>query len=223
MRTKLFFRALAAMFAGLILMGLMLFLPAGTLIFPGAWRLLVALFIPMLILGAVLLAKSPELLKKRLSHKETQSAQKRVVGFSGLMFVAGFIAAGLDFRFGWTQIPQWLSWAGTGIFLLGYGMYAEVMRENAYLSRTIEVQQGQMVIDTGLYSIVRHPMYSATVLMFLSMPVVLGSLISLICLLPYPLLITARIQNEEAVLEAGLEGYAEYKQSVKHRLIPFIF
>ena len=223
MRTKLLFRALAAMLAGLILMGLMLFLPAGTIAFPGAWRLLGALFIPMLILGVFLLTKSPELLKKRLSHKENQSTQKRVVGLSGLLFAAGFIAAGLDFRFNWTQLPQWLSWAATGVFLLGYGMYAEVMRENAYLSRTIEVQQGQKVIDTGLYSIVRHPMYSATVLMFLSMPVVLGSLISLICLLPYPLLIAARIRNEEAVLEAGLEGYAEYKQRVKHRLIPFIF
>ena len=223
MKTKLLFRALAAMLAGLILMGLMLFLPAGTIAFPGAWRLLGALFIPMLILGVFLLTKSPELLKKRLSHKENQSTQKRVVGLSGLLFAAGFIAAGLDFRFNWTQLPQWLSWAATGVFLLGYGMYAEVMRENAYLSRTIEVQQGQKVIDTGLYSIVRHPMYSATVLMFLSMPVVLGSLISLICLLPYPLLIAARIRNEEAVLEAGLEGYAEYKQRVKHRLIPFIF
>lgn len=223
MRTKLLFRALAAMLAGLILMGLMLFLPAGTIAFPGAWRLLGALFIPMLILGVFLLTKSPELLKKRLSHKENQSTQKRVVGLSGLLFAAGFIAAGLDFRFNWTQLPQWLSWAATGVFLLGYGMYAEVMRENAYLSRTIEVQQGQKVIDTGLYSIVRHPMYSATVLMFLSMPMVLGSLISLICLLPYPLLIAARIRNEEAVLEAGLEGYAEYKQRVKHRLIPFIF
>ncbi len=223
MKIKLFFRALAAMLAGLILMGLMLFLPAGTIAFPGAWRLLGALFIPMLLLGAVLLVKSPGLLEKRLAHKEEQSAQRRVVGLSGLMFAISFVTAGLDFRFNWTQLPGWLSAAATVAFLLGYGMYAEVMRENAYLSRTVEVQKGQKLIATGLYSIVRHPMYSATVLMFLAMPVVLGSAISFVCLLPYPVLIAVRIKNEEAVLEAGLEGYSDYKRRVKYRMIPFVY
>ena len=223
MKTMLFFRASAALLAGLILMGLLLFLPAGTFAFPGAWKLLGALFIPMLAMGAVMLAKTPELLKKRLENKEKQSAQKLVVKLSGLMFVLSFVLAGLDFRFGWTQLPDWLSWTAAGIFLLGYGMYAEVLRENAYLSRVIEIQENQKVIDTGLYGIVRHPMYSATVLMFLGMPVILGSFVSLICMLPYPLLIAARIRNEEAVLEAGLQGYTEYKQRVKYRLIPFIY
>lgn len=223
MKTKLFFRAALALLAGLILMGLMLFLPAGTFSFPGAWRLLGALFIPMLAMGAVMLLKAPALLKKRLANKEEQSTQKVVVKLTGLMFVLSFVLAGLDFRFGWTQLPGWLSWTAAGIFLLGYGIYAEVLRENAYLSRTIEVQENQKLIDTGLYGVVRHPMYSATVLMFLGMPVVLGSLISLICMLPYPLLIAVRIKNEETVLEEGLEGYSEYKQRVKYRLLPFIY
>lgn len=223
MKIKLFFRAITAMLTGLILMGLMLFLPAGTIAFPGAWRLLGALFIPMLLLVAVLLVKSPGLLEKRLAHKEEQSAQRRVVGLSGLMFSISFVTAGLDFRFSWTQLPEWLSAAATAVFLLGYGMYVEVMRENAYLSRTVEVQQGQKLIDTGLYSIVRHPMYSATVLMFLAMPMALGSAISFILLLPYPVLIAARIKNEEAVLEDGLGGYSDYKRRVKYRVIPFVY
>ena len=223
MKIKLFFRAITAMLTGLILMGLMLFLPAGTIAFPGAWRLLGALFIPMLLLVAVLLVKSPGLLEKRLAHKEEQSAQRRVVGLSGLMFSISFVTAGLDFRFSWTQLPEWLSAAATAVFLLGYGMYVEVMRENAYLSRTVEVQQGQKLIDTGLYSIVRHPMYSATVLMFLAMPMALGSAISFILLLPYPVLIAARIKNEEAVLEDGLRGYSDYKRRVKYRVIPFVY
>lgn len=223
MRIKLFCRAATAMLTGLILIGLMLFLPAGTFAFPGAWRLLGALFIPMLLLGAALLVKSPELLEKRLSNREKESSQKRVVGLSGLMFVVGFVAAGLDFRCGWTQLPAWLSVAAVIVFLLGYGMYAEVLRENAYLSRTVEVQQGQKVIDTGLYSIVRHPMYSSTVLMFLAMPLALGSAIAFVCFLPYPALIAARIKNEESVLESGLEGYSNYKRRVKYRLVPFIW
>ena len=223
MKIKFFFRAITAMLTGLILMGLMLFLPAGTIAFPGAWRLLGALFIPMLLLVAVLLVKSPGLLEKRLAHKEEQSAQRRVVGLSGLMFSISFVTAGLDFRFSWTQLPEWLSAAATAVFLLGYGMYVEVMRENAYLSRTVEVQQGQKLIDTGLYSIVRHPMYSATVLMFLAMPMALGSAISFILLLPYPVLIAARIKNEEAVLEDGLGGYSDYKRRVKYRVIPFVY
>lgn len=223
MKSKLAISAASKLLAGLILLGLMLFWPAGTFAFPGAWRLLAALFVPMLILGAVLLAKSPALLEKRLSNKEEQAEQKRVVALSGLLFVAGFVLAGLDFRFGWTQLPDWLSWTATAVFLLGYAMYAEVMRENAYLSRTIEVQENQKVIDTGLYGAVRHPMYTATILMFLAMPMVLGSLIALFCLLPYPLLIAARIRNEESVLEAGLDGYSDYKRRVKYRLIPYIW
>lgn len=223
MKSRLFLNAASKMLAGLILMGLLLFLPAGTLAWPGAWLLLAVLFVPMLILGAFLLAKAPGLLEKRLANREEQSTQKRMVALSGLMFLLGFIAAGLDFRFGWMQLPGWTSVTAAFVFLLGYGMYAEVMRENAYLSRTVEVQENQRVIDTGLYGIVRHPMYTATILMFLAMPAVLGSLISLALFLPYPLLIAARIKNEEAVLEGGLDGYAEYKRRVKYRLIPFIY
>lgn len=223
MKLRLFISAAAKALAGLVLMGLLLFLPAGTFAWPGAWRLLAALFGPMLILGAFLLFKAPDLLEKRLSGREEQNTQKRVVALSGLMFLLGFVAAGLDFRFHWMQMPGWLSWAAAAVFLLGYGLYAEVMRENAYLSRTVEIQENQKVIDTGLYSIVRHPMYTATILMFLAMPVVLGSLVALILFLPYPALIAARIKNEEAVLEEGLDGYADYKRRVKYRLIPFIW
>ncbi len=223
MKKRLFFQAAGKMLAGLILMGLLMFWPAGTFAYPGAWRLLGALFAPMLVLGAVLLAKSPALLEKRLSDRESEDTQKRVVALSGIMFLAGFIAAGLDFRFGWMQLPGWLSIAATVLFLLGYGMYAEVMRENAYLSRTVEVQENQKVIDTGLYGVVRHPMYTATILMFLSMPVILGSGAALIIFLTYPVLIAARIQNEESVLETGLDGYIDYKKRVKYRLIPFIW
>lgn len=223
MKKRLFFHAAGKMLAGLILMGLLLFWPAGTLAYPGAWRLLGALFAPMLILGAFLLAKSPALLEKRLGNRETEGTQKRVVALSGIMFLAGFIVAGLDFRFGWSPLPGWLSIAATAVFLLGYGMYAEVMRENTYLSRTVEVQENQKVIDTGLYGVVRHPMYTATILMFLSMPAVLGSALAFVIFLAYPVLIAARIRNEETVLEAGLEGYADYKKRVKYRLIPFVW
>jgi len=223
MKSRLFFSALAKTLAGFALMGLLLFLPAGTLDWSGAWRLLAALFGPMLVLGAFLLIKAPSLLEKRLSNREQQTAQKRVVALSGLMFLLGFVTAGLDFRFGWTQLPDWLSWTAVAVFLLGYGIYAEVMRENAYLSRTVEIQENQKVIDTGLYGIVRHPMYAATILMFLAMPVVLGSLVSLILFLPYPALIAARIKNEEKMLVEGLDGYVDYKRRVKYRLIPFIY
>ena len=182
-----------------------------------------ALFGPILILGIVLLLRNPELLQKRLSAKEKEGEQRVVVALSGVMFLVAFIVAGIDFRFGWSALPKWLSWLGVGLFLLSYLLYAEVMRENAYLSRTIEVQEGQRVVDSGLYGIVRHPMYGATLLMFLSMPLILGSLYSLIVMLAYIPIIGARMRNEEMVLEAGLEGYKEYKQRVRYKVIPLIW
>ena len=181
------------------------------------------LFLPILIFGCVLFLKAPELLKKRLASRETESAQKQVIAASLLMFVGGFVVAGLDFRFGWSRVPEWVVIAASVCLLGSYGLYAEVMRENAYLSRTVEVQQGQKVIDTGLYGIVRHPMYMATTVLFLSMPLVLGSWYAFGIFLAYPLLLVKRIKNEEAVLEAGLSGYREYKQKVKYRMFPFIW
>ena len=205
------------------MIGVLLFLPAGTLRFWNGWLFIALLFVPMLCLGAVLWVKAPELLEKRLNAKEKQAQQKGVVGLSGMMFLAGFILAGLDRRFGWTKVPIWLILSAGILFLAAYALYAEVLRENAYLSRTVEVQAGQKVIDTGLYGIVRHPMYAATVLLFLSMPLVLGSFVSFAVFLLYPVLIVLRIRNEEKVLEEGLEGYTAYKQRVKYRLIPFIW
>lgn len=219
----LLLQALIKFLAGLILFGLLLFLPAGTFEYWNAWVLIAALFGPMLVLGAVLLIKSPELLAKRLASKEKESQQKTVVALSALMFLASFILAGLDFRYGWTSLPSWMVWTSTGVLLMSYLMYAEVMRENAYLSRTIEVQENQKVIDTGLYGIVRHPMYSATVFLFLSMPLVLGSMMSFVVMLVYIPIINARIQNEEKVLSEGLPGYQEYKQKVRSKVIPFIW
>ena len=209
--------------AGIIMIGLLLFVPAGTIHYYNGWLFCGVLFIPVLIMGVVLYLKAPELLRKRLREKEEQAEQKTVVALSGLMFLAGFVLAGLDYRFGWTQLPMWLVYAAAVAFLLGYAMFGEVMRENAYLSRTVEVQENQVVIDTGLYGIVRHPMYTATVVMFLAMPLVLGSVISFAVFLVYPFLIVKRIRNEEQVLEEGLAGYTEYKQKVKYRLIPFIW
>ena len=209
--------------AGIFLIGLLLFVPAGTIHYYNGWLFCGVLFIPVLIMGVVLYLKAPDLLRKRLQEKEEQSEQRSVVALSGLMFLAGFILAGLDFRFGWTKLPMWLVYAAAAAFLLGYGMFAEVMRENAYLSRTVEVQEGQVVVDTGLYGIVRHPMYTATVVMFLAMPLVLGSGVSFAVFLVYPFLLVKRIRNEEQVLEEGLPGYGEYKQKVKYRLIPFIW
>lgn len=220
---KLFIQALSKYLMGLVLFGLLLFLPAGTFEYWNAWVLIVALFGPMLVLGAVLLFKSPELLAKRLASKEKESQQKTVVALSALMFLASFILAGLDFRYGWTSLPSWTVWTATGVLLLSYLMYAEVMRENAYLSRTIEVQDNQKVIDTGLYGIVRHPMYSATVFLFLSMPLILGSMMSFVVMLVYIPVINARIKNEEKVLSEGLPGYKEYKQKVRSKVIPFIW
>jgi protein-S-isoprenylcysteine O-methyltransferase Ste14 len=208
---------------GILLVGLLIFLPAGSISFFGGWLFCAVLFIPMLILGVVLFIRSPELLKKRLDSKETEKTQKGVVAFSGLIFVVGFVLAGLDFRFQWLPLPKPVMIAASVVFLLSYIIYAEVMRENAYLSRKIEVAENQKVIDRGLYGIVRHPMYMATVIMFLSIPLILGSVYSFIVFLSYPVIIAVRIKNEEQVLTEQLSGYAEYKQKVKYRLIPFIW
>ena len=209
--------------SGAILMGLLLFLPAGTVHYWNAWLLLAILFLPMLVVGIVLMRKAPDLLRKRLNTKETESDQITVIIGSSAMFVSGFILAGLDFRFGWLPLPRWVSIAAAVVFLIAYALYVEVLRENAYLSRTVEIQENQNVIDTGLYGIVRHPLYSVTLLLFLSIPLVLGSLISLVVFLFYPFMIAKRIRNEEQVLEAGLEGYTEYKTRVKYRIIPFVW
>ena len=223
MTKSLFFQAIAKFLLGVVLIGVLIFLPAGTLRFPNGWLFMAILFVPMFGAGLVMMAKNPYLLQKRLDAKEKEREQSLVVKLSGLMFIAGFILAGLDFRFGWLPLPQWVSIVATVLFLLAYLMYAEVLRENTFLSRTIEVQENQTVVDTGLYGIVRHPMYSATVLLFLSMPLVLGSLISFVVFLAYPLLIAKRIRNEEQVLEAGLPGYTEYKKKVRWRMIPYVW
>lgn len=220
---KLLLSALVKFLCGLLLVGLVLFLPAGTLSYPNGWLFMGVLFVPMLTLGVVLFFKSPELLQKRLDNKEKEKAQRGVVASSGLIFLAGFIVSALDFRFGWSNVPLPLVIAAAVVFLAGYGMYAEVMRENAYLSRTIEVQENQKVIDTGLYGIVRHPMYLATLLMFLPLSLILGSLWGLIPFAFYPAVIILRILNEEKILSAGLEGYDAYRGRVKYRLIPFVW
>lgn len=220
---KLLAKGAAFLLTGLVVIGALLFLSAGTIHYWNGWLLLGILFIPMLLMGIVLFVRDRSLLEKRLQMKEQQTAQKGVVALSGLMFLAGFVLAGLDFRFGWFPLPHAVPVIAAVIFLAGYGMYAEVLRENTYLSRTVEVQAEQKVIDTGLYGIVRHPMYTATLLMFLAMPLVLGSVFSLIVFLAYPVIIIARLKNEEQVLEAGLKGYADYKKKVKYRLIPFIW
>lgn len=208
---------------GLVLVGLLIFLPAGTIRFFNGWLLVAVLFVPMLIAGVVMALCSPELLKKRLNAKEKENEQKSVVAMSGILFVAAFVVAGFNFRYSWIVMPLWAVWCAVGLFLLSYIMYARVLRENAYLSRTIEVQEGQKVIDTGLYGIVRHPMYSATILMFLSMPLVLGSLPSFVIMLMYIPLILKRIRNEEKVLLDGLDGYEEYCRKVKYRIVPFLY
>ena len=221
--TKLFVQAVTRFLAGLFIVGLLLFLPAGTFAFWQAWLLIFILFVPMFIAGLILMKKSPDLLRKRLNAKEEQTEQKTVILLSGLMFLAAFIAAGLNFRFGWFALPGAVSFAAAIVFLLAYVLYAEVMRENAYLSRTVEVQENQKVIDTGLYGIVRHPMYMSTLLLFLAMPLVLGSVISFAIMLAYIPIIFMRIRNEEQVLEKGLEGYSEYKQRVRYKVIPFVW
>ena len=208
---------------GLVLVGLLIFLPAGTMDYPCGWLLMAVLFVPMFIAGVVMALLSPRLLKKRLDAKEKEDEQKSVVAMSGVMFIAAFVVAGLNHRYSWSIMPSWAVWVAVALFLLSYLMYARVLRENAYLSRTIEVQPGQKVIETGLYGIVRHPMYSATILLFLSMPLVLGSLPSFVIMLAYIPLIVKRIRNEEAVLLEGLDGYADYCRKVKYRIIPFVW
>ncbi len=220
---KLLVSAVTKFAFGLVLVGAMLFLPAGGWDYPNAWLFLALLFLPILILGTVLYIKAPDLLKKRLQSKETETTQKGVVAVAALLFVVGFVVAGLDHRFGWSRVPSWAVIGASVALLVSYALYAEVMRENAYLSRTVEVQENQTVIDTGLYGVVRHPMYAATVWLFLSIPVVLGSWWSLLCFSPYVVAIVVRIANEEKVLEKGLAGYTEYKKRVKYRLIPFIW
>ena len=210
-------------FTGLVLVGLLLFLPAGTIHYPCGWLLMAVLFVPMFIVGVLLLLRSPELLKRRLNAKEKETEQKKVVALSGVMFIVAFVVAGLNFRYSWIAMPTWSVWSAVAVFLLSYIMYAEVLRENEYLSRTIEVQENQKVVDTGLYGIVRHPMYSATVLMFLSMPLVLGSLPSFVIMLAYIPIIVKRISNEEKVLMNELCGYKEYCNRVKYRLFPFVY
>ena len=223
MDAKLFRQALIKFFAGLLMISLLLFIPAGTCSFWQAWLLIGILFIPMFIAGLVMMKKCPELLRKRLNVKEEQTEQKEVIVLSGLMFLAAFIAAGLQFRFKWLMLPDWISYAAAVIFLLAYALYAEVLRENAYLSRTVEVQEKQKVIDTGLYGVVRHPMYMSTLLLFLSMPLVLGSVFSFVIMLLYIPIINKRIRNEEQVLELGLNGYVDYEKRVRYRVIPFIW
>ena len=208
---------------GIVLIGALLFLPAWTLLYPGAYLFMALLFTPMLIMGVILLFASPNLLQKRLNNKEKEAAQKGVVALSGLMFPVGFVLCALDFRFGWSSVPLWLVILASVLFLAGYAMYAEVMRENAYLSRTVEIQENQKLISTGLYGVVRHPMYLATLLMFLPIPLILGSFWGLIPFAIYPIVIVTRIINEEKVLTDGLDGYAEYKKRVKYRLLPFIW
>lgn len=222
-KKKLFSQAISKYLLGVILVGAILFLPAWSFSYWNAWLFMGILFVPMFIAGIIMLAKNPELLQKRLDAKEKEAEQKSVVALSGMMFLAAFIVAGLDWRFGWTNMPTWVVWVATGLFLLSYLLYAEVLRENTYLSRTIEVQEDQKVIDTGLYGIVRHPMYMATLVLFLSMPLVLGSVYSFLIMLVYIPIITKRIRNEEKVLEEGLHGYKEYKQKVKYKVIPFIW
>ena len=223
MDNKLLVTGLTRFAAGVVLLGVLLFVPAGTLAWWRGWLLMGILFVPMLAAGFVMMAKAPDLLRKRLSVREEESEQRTVIALSGLMFLAAFVLAGLGRRFGWPTFPAAVSWAGAVVFLVAYALYAEVLRENAYLSRTIEVQEGQHVVDTGLYGIVRHPMYAVTLLLFLSMPVVLGSPFALIVMLAYPAIIAKRIRNEEQVLSEGLDGYVEYMERVGWRLVPFIW
>ena len=219
----LFLQAIAKFLLGVLLVGLLVFLPAGTLAYFQGWLLMGILFVPMFSAGVVLMIKNPQLLAKRLSAKEKDKTQSVVVKLSGLMFVAGFVLAGLDYHYSWFVMPWWVSIAFAAVFILGYVMYAFVLRENAYLSRTVEVQENQKVIDTGLYAVIRHPMYTATILLFLSMPLILGSLISLVVFLVYPVIIIARLKAEEKLLLKELAGYTEYMQKVKYRLIPFVW
>lgn len=220
---RLFFNMVIKFVVGFLFMATFLFLSAGSLFYFNAWLFLALLFIPMLIFGIILFVKAPDLLEKRLSVKEKERTQKGVVGFSALLFLAGFFVAGFDFRFGWSAVPLWLVIIASVVLIISYALYAEVMRENAYLSRTVEVQKNQKVVDSGLYAVVRHPMYAVTIWLFLSIPLVLGSLWALLCFAFYPIIIVVRIINEEKILENGLSGYKEYKQKVRWRLLPFVW
>ena len=223
MEKGLFLQAIAKFTLGVLLLGLLIFLPAGSLHYWQGWLLMGILFVPMFVAGLVMLAKNPDLLRKRLNAKEQEAEQKIVVKLSGLLFILAFIVAGLNWRFDWFVLPDWAVWVAAGLFLASYLLYAEVLRENTYLSRTIVVQENQKVIDTGLYGIVRHPMYMATTILFLAMPLVLASPLSFLIMLGYIPVIAKRIRNEEKVLEQGLEGYADYKKKVKYRLLPFVW
>ena len=223
MSAKLFFSAVVKFLLGVLLVGVLIFLPAGTFSYFNGWLLMGILFLPMLVAGVVMMIKAPKLLASRLDAKEKQKEQGIVLKLSGLMFICGFVLAGLGVRFDWYRLPTGVTVGAAAVFLIAYLLYAEVLRENTYLSRTIEVQEGQKVVDTGLYGIVRHPMYSITLLLFLSMPIVLGSLYSALIFLAYPFIIGKRIKNEEALLSNELDGYSEYMKKVKYRLIPFIW
>ena len=223
MNKKLFFQAITKYIMGLIVVGCLIFIPANSLEYWNGWLLIGLLFIPMFIAGIILMIKNPELLQKRLNAKEKENEQKWILLFSGLMFIAGFILAGLNYRNEWIELPNVVIIISSILFIIAYILYAEVLRENTYLSRTIEVQNNQKVIDTGLYGIVRHPMYAATILLFLTMPLVLGSIFSFLIFLIYPIIIAKRIKNEEAVLEKDLKGYADYKKKVRYKLIPFVW
>ena len=223
MDKDLLIKALTKFLLGVIVLGLLLFLPAGSLHYWQGWLLMGILFVPMAVAGIVMMAKNPELLRKRLNAKEKEAEQKSVVAMSGLLFVTAFVLAGLNWRFSWWVLPDWMVWMAAGLFIASYLLYAEVMRENTYLSRTVEVQHNQKVIDTGLYGIVRHPMYTATTVMFLTMPLVLGSPISFLVMLGYIPVIAKRIANEEEVLEKGLKGYKDYKKKVRYKMIPFLW
>ena len=222
-KSKLLIQTLVKFILGIVLIGILLFLPAGTLEYKNAWLLMGLLFIPMFFVGVVLFIKNPELLEKRIKNKEKEDIQKKVIDISIILFLIGFIISGLDFRFGWSNLNNIVIYIASFVLLFSYGMYIEVLRENAYLSRTIEIQENQKVISTGLYGIVRHPMYLATLLLFMSFPLVLGSLYGFIIFLGFPFVLAKRIKNEEKVLEEGLEGYIEYKQKVKFKMIPFIW
>ena len=223
MDTKLLIQASIKFLMGLVVIALLLFIPAGTICYWNGWLFMGVLFIPMLIAGVVLFLKSPTLLKKRLASKESETEQKFVGVLSAIMFVSGFVVSALDFRYGWSNLSRWLVFVAAVIFLVAYGIYAEVMRENVYLSRVIEVQESQKVIDTGLYGIVRHPMYFATLFLFLAIPLILGSVYAFVIFLIYPIILFIRIKNEESVLEKELPGYIAYTKKVKYRLIPFVW
>ncbi len=223
MDIKLFFQAIIKFIMGVLLIGLLLFIPANTIYYWNAWLFLGLLFVPMFIVGIVLMIKNPELLRKRLNAREKENEQKQVIAVSGLMFLLGFIIAGLNYKYNWIVIPNIVVIISSILFILAYILYAEVLRENTYLSRTIEVQENQKVIDKGLYRVVRHPMYAITILLFLTMPLILGSIVSFMIFLAYPIIISKRVKNEEKVLEKELLGYAEYKKKVKYKIIPFIW